>query len=214
MLGGISMRTTGFIVLALGLSGSAVLAQEEGSTPGAIPDPSTYQGSTELQRQSDEQSQQGYQQQFGQPQPSYGGGYQGGGGYGGAGRSSGPSRATLCFQHVARDPALARLAGLIELDSIRVGSVAPLRLARKPSAGEKLLLRRWNTERHRCGLIWNADPSKQTPAARYVRMRFGWMATEQLTDRLIAGQLTYGEFNIRRVANYQDSLEFDRTHGR
>lgn len=109
------MRTTGFIVLALGLSGSAVLAQEEGSTPGAIPDPSTYQGSTELQRQSDEQSQQGYQQQFGQPQPSYGGGYQGGGGYGGAGRSSGPSRATLSFHHVARDPALARLAGLIEL---------------------------------------------------------------------------------------------------
>jgi hypothetical protein len=37
-------------------------AQEEGSTPGAIPDPSTYQGSMELQRQEQQESEQQQQQ--------------------------------------------------------------------------------------------------------------------------------------------------------
>ena len=39
-----------------------VLAQEEGQVPGSIPDPSTYQGSMEQQRQSDEQDQQSREQ--------------------------------------------------------------------------------------------------------------------------------------------------------
>jgi hypothetical protein len=38
-------------------------AQEEGSTPGAIPNPGTYQGSMQLQQQSDRQDQQFRQQQ-------------------------------------------------------------------------------------------------------------------------------------------------------
>jgi len=46
--------------------GSALADEEEGSVPGAIPDPSTYQGSMELQRQEQEQ-QQPYQ-----PTPSFG----------------------------------------------------------------------------------------------------------------------------------------------
>ena len=43
--------------------GSPVAAQEEGTVPGAIPDPSTYQGSMEMQRQSDAQDQQFREQQ-------------------------------------------------------------------------------------------------------------------------------------------------------
>jgi hypothetical protein len=42
---------------------TAALAQEEGSVPGALPDASTYQGSMEMQRQSDAQDQQFREQQ-------------------------------------------------------------------------------------------------------------------------------------------------------
>jgi TPR repeat protein len=53
---------------------SAHAQDEEGTTPGAIPNPGTYQGSMDLQRQSDQQDQQlRQQQQQQQPyqQPSY-----------------------------------------------------------------------------------------------------------------------------------------------
>ncbi len=51
----------------------AGIAQEEGTVPGSIPDPSTYQGSMEMQRQSDAQDQQfrEQQQQQSQQQPQY-----------------------------------------------------------------------------------------------------------------------------------------------
>jgi hypothetical protein len=48
----------------------AAAQDENPTTPGAIPDPSTYQGSTALQRQSDQQDQQ-FRQQQSQSQPSY-----------------------------------------------------------------------------------------------------------------------------------------------
>src|SRR5437764_14243525 len=58
-------------VLAIVIAAGAATAQEEeGSTPGAIPDPSTYQGSTQLQQQSDQQDQQFRQQQQSE-QPTY-----------------------------------------------------------------------------------------------------------------------------------------------
>ena len=63
------MRAAVASLILSGLAGSgAVCAQEEGTVPGAIPDPSTYQGSMELQRQSDAQDQQfrAQQQQEGQ----------------------------------------------------------------------------------------------------------------------------------------------------
>ena len=47
-----------FLVSTLLVSAGPALAQEEGPVPGSIPDPSTYQGSMEQQRQSDEQDQQ------------------------------------------------------------------------------------------------------------------------------------------------------------
>src|SRR5947209_7274865 len=57
-------------------AGAAWAQEEEGSTPGAIPDPGSYQGSMQLQQQSDQQDQQfRQQQQADQPtytQPSYG----------------------------------------------------------------------------------------------------------------------------------------------
>jgi hypothetical protein len=54
-------------------AGPARAQDENPTTPGAIPNPGSYQGSMELQRRSDEQDQQFRQQQS---QPSYQGGYQ------------------------------------------------------------------------------------------------------------------------------------------
>ena len=75
------------------LLGSPATAQEEGTVPGAIPDPSTYQGSMVLQQQSDAQDQGFRQQQEQQSQQQYyqqpSGGSQSGGGY--ASSSSGGS---------------------------------------------------------------------------------------------------------------------------
>ena len=85
------MRTLGVVVLsawALAATASAAKAQENPTTPGAIPNPGSYQGSLELQRRSDEQDQQfRQQQQYQQPQyqqPRYGQPY---------GRPQAPSRA-------------------------------------------------------------------------------------------------------------------------
>ena len=70
------MRAVSFVVsvlsasiLALSVAGGGARAQDENpTTPGAIPNPGTYQGSMELQRRSDEQDQQFRQQQ---QQPQY-----------------------------------------------------------------------------------------------------------------------------------------------
>lgn len=56
-----------FPIMTLFIAGVPVAAQEEGQVPGAIPDPSTYQGSMEQQRQSDAQDQQ-FRQQMDQQQ--------------------------------------------------------------------------------------------------------------------------------------------------
>lgn len=72
---------SGSLLLVLGsLEASPAYGQEQEnpSTPGQIADPSTYQGSMEIQRQSDAQDQQfreqqsAPQQQYYQPQQSYG----------------------------------------------------------------------------------------------------------------------------------------------
>ena len=74
------MRTLGIVVLSacsLALA-DAAKGQENPTTPGAIPNPGSYQGSLELQRRSDEQDQQFRQQQQQQQQqqqyrqPQYG----------------------------------------------------------------------------------------------------------------------------------------------
>jgi hypothetical protein len=66
------------------IAGHALAQDENPTTPGAIPNPGTYQGSMQLQSQSDRQDQQFRQQQSQQPsyyQPNHqrqGGGYPGG----------------------------------------------------------------------------------------------------------------------------------------
>jgi hypothetical protein len=62
---------TSAAALAWGLAVSPAWAQdEEGTTPGAIADPGTYQGSSQLQQQSDQQDQQ-FRQEQQASQPTY-----------------------------------------------------------------------------------------------------------------------------------------------
>src|SRR5258708_18654093 len=85
---------------AFGVTPAVAQEQENPSTPGQIPDPSTYQGSTVLQQQSDQQDQQFRQQQqqqqptYQQPTQSYSGGQQ---------RNSGSSQSQyqMCLNRVA-----------------------------------------------------------------------------------------------------------------
>jgi TPR repeat protein len=78
------MLSAAALALVLAASSGAAMAQEDENphTPGAIPNPGSYQGSMELQRRSDQQDQQFRQQQYqqqrsyqqpGYPQPRYGG---------------------------------------------------------------------------------------------------------------------------------------------
>ena len=216
------MRKVVLIALIWGFSSSCAWAQDDNpTTPGAIPDPSTYQGSMELQRQSDEQSQQQYQQQFGQPQQqyepqqSYGGTgyYGGGGGYSGrstarggysaapGGRSYTPDQ---CFERIAQFPRFLPLAGKIELGPVGERSGGPTQLGTHPTPAEKVLLRRWMLERHYCGTLWDAQ--SMPPRIRSLNLRYGWRATENLIRALIAGQLTFGEFNRRRMDYFRAYL--------
>jgi hypothetical protein len=61
----LTLALTSSLLIPLALAGPA-RAQENPTTPGAIPNPGSYQGSLELQRREQEQSQQ-YQQPQGQP---------------------------------------------------------------------------------------------------------------------------------------------------
>jgi len=94
--------------------GSSAAAQEEGTVPGAIPDPSTYQGSMEMQQQSDaqdqafraQQQQQSEQPQYSQPQSSYGSS-QSGGSYGSPAPRSSQQRMTASRQTPSDTPLMA-----------------------------------------------------------------------------------------------------------
>ena len=110
------------VTAAAMLAAGAAAAQEDENptTPGAIPSPSTYQGSMQLQQQSDRQDQQFRQQQeqqqtYSQPtyaQPTYNGSANGpsyprpraGGSHGGAQRYAGPPRSDAGQSQEAATP--------------------------------------------------------------------------------------------------------------
>lgn len=176
---------------------TAARAQEEGTVPGAIPDPSTYQGSMEQQRQSDSQDQQ-FRQQQQEQQPAYQGQSRSGG-YG-ASRSSGSSWAsTACYGRIAASRAFAPLAGRMALASADPRAIELFGDPSKPGAAEKSLLQQWLVARRHCQAVWDAEDHSQ--AQRLAVARWGYPAVVRLTGQLLAGQLTYGQFNYRRALN-------------
>lgn len=179
--------------------------QENPSTPGQIPDPGTYQGSTVLQQQSDQQDQQFRQQQEQQSrgyQQQYSGNYGGRSGYSGNGGGSAQMDAGIrCLTMLQRSAALAPLRGLVELGT---NSRDPryFTIPRRPTASEKPVLLRWVAARRQC-------PLAIQPTA--VLMRANAIATE-ITNKLIAqlaqGLMTYGQFNYKRALNTENFIRF------
>lgn len=177
-----------------------VFAQNENpTTPGAIPNPSTYQGSTELQRQSDQQDQQFRQQQQqqssypGQPQP---------GGYRSSQSSGGQSPSWAeCYDHIPRMRAFAPLAGKITLGYADPASVELFDDQSKPTAAEKILLAKWDDARGYCDSLRQEDPRTQTPPILYAQSHWGYPATHALVIQLLNGQITFGQFNYQRAQN-------------
>ena len=177
------------------LCAAPALAQEEGTVPGAIPDPSTYQGSMEQQRQSDAQDQQFRQQQ--QQQPAYQGQSRSGG-YG-ASRSSRYAASDACYRRIAVSREFAPLAGRLAVGYVNPQAIQLFDVPSKPGAAEKLLLQRWLGARRHCKAIWDAEDLPQ--AQRLAEAKWGYLALVRLTSQLMAGQVTYGQFNYRRAMN-------------
>lgn len=110
------LSTLGCVLLAapllVAVPAPAVRAQEEGTTPGAIANPGTYQGSMQLQQQEQQQAQQ-YQQQNQAMQQRLDQTYQsyaprGGGGGGGGGGRAGPPLTSKPLLPADKNPLLGR----------------------------------------------------------------------------------------------------------
>jgi hypothetical protein len=188
------------LVLALtvfGLSPAIAQEQENPSTPGQIPDPGTYQGSTVLQQQSDQQDQQYRQQQqqptYQQPMQSYSRGQQQ------AGSVSDPY--SLCSKQLAASRQFVPLAGKITVGTVDPKAIELFGISSRPTATEKTLITRWAAWKSRCQAIGIANFRKPTAAEWLSYNRWGLPAMLSLVHQLVAGQLTYGQFNYRRAMN-------------
>ena len=185
---------------------TAALAQEEPSTPGQIPDPSTYQGSQALQQQSDQQDQQFRQQQQGQQQqdaPGYGGQYSRGS-YGSRSNGQAPSLDVhgQCMRMLTRSPSFAPLRGLVALGS---DGQDPryFAISKRPAATEKTALMRWRAGRQHCNTSYTWSPN---PVVRQAQMT-GVRDMDNMIVALAQGRMTYGEFNYWTA---QKSAAFNR----
>lgn len=194
---------------------SPVFAQDENpTTPGAIPNPSTYQGSTELQRQSDQQDQQYRQQQQQQSSNSSYPGQPQQGGYASSPSSGGQAPPWAeCISHVAGLRTLAPIAGKIALGSADPAAIELFDDQSKPTAAEKILLAKWDDARRYCDSLLLEDPVGQTPAYRFARSQWGFPATHALLTQLLNGQLTFGQFNYRRAMNARAMKAYGNKQG-
>ena len=191
--------------------------QENPSTPGQIPDPSTYQGSTVLQQQSDQQDQsyrqqqqeqsQGYQQQYQAPQyGSDGNGMasrQGSNGHDGGWNQTPASRCNLAMMQAA---AFARLRGLVELGP-STEDPRYFAIKRHATANEKPVLMKWLAARQHCETMANG----LRPDVQAMNIR-----QSDITDRMIVavadGRMSYGDFNYTRAHNHAVLMNYIRTH--
>jgi len=191
------------MVIAADLGPGPAAAQEEGTTPGAIPDPSTYQGSTQLQQQQDRQDQQYRQQQdppwrsndnARQPLPQQSGPWS-------STRRPGPVNPTAaCFARLAREPALAPLAHKVQLGQFGGSSQGSFLIQNMASAAEEPLLLHWLAGRNRCMKIFEprmAGWSQDARRAENKAVEF----TNSMIVQLSEGKLSYGKFNEYRAMN-------------
>jgi hypothetical protein len=190
------------ILLATVLASQTAPAQ---TTPGAIPNPGTYQGSMEIQRQEDQQAQQYRQQTTQQPQqPQQLPGSD-------LGRTSAPNspRPPTCFDRLAQQPELAPLAQKVYLAQPDVRSSALFGIQTVPTPSERPLLLKWLAGRRSCfpemEKTLNAGGwSLQAKRAQ----ELSYQITNDMIGDLAEGKLTYGQFNLQRTKN---AITVDRT---
>jgi hypothetical protein len=186
---------TAAVLLAV-LGSTAARAQ---TTPGAIPDPGTYQGSTQIQQEQDRQAQQyrqqsapSFQQQPQQPQGSYPGSSP-------ATSNAGPD----CYDKLARQPELAPLARKVYLGHPDLHSSALFDIQTVPTAAERPLLLKWSAGRRIC--LQEAHRINQVSAVYSAQAKRLDELSSQITIDMIAqlaeGKLTYGQFNRQRTKN-------------
>ena len=185
-------------VLAGALGSHAARAQ---TTPGAIPNPGTYQGSMQLQQEQDRQSQQFRQQSSQQYQPQ-----QQQQGYGQ--RTSPPSSNSRsppdCSDRLARRPELAPLAQKVYLAHPSVNSSALFDIQSSPTPSERLLLLKWLVGRRSCEpeLAKIKDAFKGSWSAKARRADdLSAQMTNDMIVQLAEGKITYGQFNHQRAMN-------------
>jgi hypothetical protein len=199
--------TAGAILGALS-AGTAIAQDENPTTPGAIPNPGTYQGSMQQQQQSDQQDQQfRQQQQAQQPQyvPQSSGQYRSGT-YGGGNQPQGLNVHDQCFLTMSRLSSLAALRGLVELGT-DTQDPRYFTISRHPTATESTALMRWRADRQHC----NQYTSHTNAAVQQADLRAGQI-TNNMIVALAQGQMTYGEFNYRRAQNTAALHQFMATH--
>jgi hypothetical protein len=200
---------------------AAALAQEQEnpSTPGQIPDPSTYQGSTVLQQQSDQQD-QSYREQQQQQQQSGQSGYSSGqsgysSGQSGTSYGNGYSRSSgsrtrppsfYCLQAMERSPALAPLRGLVELGG---DSRDPryFTISRRATPAEKPVLMKWLAARQHC----ETAASGLRPDVEAMNLRSAHI-TNKMIVAVADGRMTFGDFNYTRAHNSLVVLNYQQSH--
>ena len=184
-------------VLAGALGSHAARAQ---TTPGAIPNPGTYQGSMQLQQEQDRQSQQFRQQSSQQYQPQQ---QQQGYGQRTAPSSSNSRSPPDCLERLARRPELAPLAQKVYLAYASLTSSALFDIQSSPTPSERLLLLKWLAGKRSCEpeLAKIKDAYKGWSAnARRANDLAGQMTNDMIVQ-LAEGKLTYGQFNHQRAMN-------------
>jgi hypothetical protein len=193
------------VVLTLSVVGLASYAAHGQTTPGAIPNPGTYQGSMEIQRQQDQQAEQYRQQPT--PTQSF---QQSQGSALGRPTTPNPPRQPDCLDRLAQNPELAPLARKVYLGHPDVNSSALFGIQTVPSPSERPLLLKWLAGRRACmpeiqrirdaSGVWSVQAKRANDLSIQI--------TNDMINDLAEGKLTYGQFNRQRTMN---AITVDRT---
>ena len=106
-----------------------------------------------------------------------------------------------CYDQIAAIRSLQPLAANVTIGVTDTSATYLFANSSRPTASEQVLLRRWLSARRNCRIAAYATPEGRTAKLRFADARWGALATELLTERLISGELTYGQFNRQRAAN-------------
>lgn len=128
----------------------------------------------------------------------------GSGGGGPAVAAAAPRRTTPqpldCYDRLAREPALAPLAGKVDLGHAVTEPSPKFEIAARATPAEGQLLLRWAAARQACAVQTAPARAGWSEAARRIDA-LGAQATDEGIRLLAAGKISYGRFNTVRARN-------------